>query len=118
MALSKEEEIMVEIGYYYYSISTGNDEHEKVDNAQVSICRLGLTGVEFNEDFQTITLSLTSPGLLIGKLGKNFENLKVHLKERLGFEFKDIKIEEKFLSKYLLSFRTSYDDRMKHLYDF
>lgn len=118
MALSKEQLIMVEIGYYYYNISTGKDEHEQIDNAQVSICRLGLVDVEFNEDFQTITLTLTSPGLLFGTAGINFKNLCAHLKEHLDFKFEKVNVKEKFLSPYLLNFRIAYDDRMKTMYDF
>jgi ribosomal protein S3 len=105
--VEKANYIASQIGFYYYNKSIGNTEDEKINNTTVSIKNLGITDIEYENGIAIITLS--HPGMLIGHKGSNINELTSYIKNIVEFDFTNIKIVEKKLTRFLYSFRACYD---------
>lgn len=108
--MTPEEEIATQIGFFYYENAEGT-ESERIHKATQSVHMLDIISIRYEDEHAII--SLTRPGLLIGKYGSNINALTKYLQENVRYitpmPIKGIRIEEFKRPNYLYCFRAVYD---------
>ena len=97
------------IGFYYVKLAglSGLDKM-KYDRAREDVISLGITKIDFSGS--VVTISLTRPGLLIGRHGKNIDDLTEYLSKELKQKVSINIIEDK-ITGWLIPYEPySYDD--------
>ena len=94
--IHKVQSIASDIGFFYLEKNAG--DYEK---AIEEITQLGITKIDFKGT--TIHITLTRPGLLIGRRGENIDKLRVHLSKSLKQEI-NIDIIEDRITGWLIPF--------------
>lgn len=79
--------MLSDIGYFYF---LKNNQDLKKTNEEIE--NLKIRNIDFKENI--LTISLERPGLLIGKRGENFENLKTYLQKNIKEKIKIEIIED------------------------
>lgn len=87
--------IAAEIGYYY--LDKNYDVTELYPKTRAEISTLGITQIEFKKG--NIIITLTRPGLLIGRNGDNINALEKFL--RLRIKYKKLLVEEDQIISWL-----------------
>jgi ribosomal protein S3 len=95
------------IGYYYLEKNKNTDVKEEYSKTREEIIDLGITQLKLKGNILIITLS--RPGLLIGRHGDNITALLNFLRNKLKKNDLRIDIKEDIIITTLLSYDYSYD---------
>lgn len=103
-----EQLIASEIGYFYYYRIENGTVKEQVAEASKEIKAIRITKIEF--DGKDIHITTERPGVLIGRKGKDINDLTAYLHTKVVFETLHI-VEERVLQKlYSFQYYLGLDD--------
>jgi predicted RNA-binding protein YlqC (UPF0109 family) len=82
--LAKEQDIAREIGYFYFNRSTAETVVGQVEQATQEVKARMISRIDF--DGNTISITTSRPGIIIGKRGAEIEALRDHLRKAITFD--------------------------------